>query len=72
MFVIFLQKMINKATLAMFAILAIVAAVGLAATLVMSNLAYAVNIGCTNNGGEAPPGQQPTCKGKGLNQQTAP
>jgi hypothetical protein len=64
--------MINKTTLAMFAILAIIAAVGLAATLVMSNLAYAVDVSCTNPGGNQPAGQQPTCKGKGLTQQTIP
>ena len=28
------------------------------------------NIGCTNNGGHSPGGQQPTCTGSGLNQQT--
>ena len=55
-----------------FAILAIVVAIGLAAAVVTSNLANAVDIRCTNNGGASPPGQQPTCKGKGLNQQIGP
>jgi len=64
--------MINKTTLAIFVMVAIVAAVGLAATLVTSNLAHAVNTSCSNGGGALPPGQQPTCKGKGLTQQTSP
>jgi hypothetical protein len=64
--------MVNKTTLSIFAIVAIVAAVGLAATLVTSNLAHAVNLACTNNGAALPPGQQPTCKGHGLTQETGP
>ena len=28
------------------------------------------NTGCTNNGGGVPQGQQPTCQGNGLTQQT--
>ena len=61
---------------AMFAIIAIVAAVGLGATVVTSNLAYAkitsetTDTGCTNGGGNSPGGQQPTCTGGGLTQQT--
>jgi hypothetical protein len=70
----FYKKMINKTTfvMAIFAIVTIVAAVGLAATLVTSNLAHAVNTSCNNGGGNEPPGQQPTCKGKGLTQNTIP
>jgi hypothetical protein len=29
-----------------------------------------VDISCTNNGGQMPPGQQPTCTGGGLTQQS--
>jgi hypothetical protein len=59
----------------MFAIIAIVAAVGLAATAVAtSNLAYAkinsVDTSCSNGGGNQPGGQQPTCTGGGLTQNT--
>jgi hypothetical protein len=57
-----------------FAIIAIVAAAGLAATVATSNLAYAkinsVDTSCTNGGGNQPGGQQPTCTGGGLTQQT--
>ena len=59
-------------TKTIFAILTIVVAIGLAAAVVTSNLVYAVDIRCTNSGGGVPPGQQPTCKGKGLTQETAP
>ena len=58
-----------------FAIVAVVAAIGLAA-IVTSNLAYAkissvtTDTGCTNGGGNSPGGQQPTCTGGGLDQQT--
>jgi hypothetical protein len=66
--------MINK-TKTMFLIVAIAAAIGLAAATVFTiNLAYAAispaNTGCTNNGGNQPGGQQPTCSGSGLTQQT--
>jgi hypothetical protein len=60
----------------MFAIMAIIAAIGLGATVVTSNLAYAkissvtTDSGCTNNGGGSPGGQQPSCTGSGLTQQT--
>jgi hypothetical protein len=57
-----------------FAIIAIVAAVGLAATVATSNLAYAkissADTSCTNGGGNQPGGQQPTCTGGGLTQET--
>jgi hypothetical protein len=57
-----------------FAIIAVVAAVGLAATVPTSNLAYAkissTDTSCTNGGGNQPGGQQPTCTGGGLTQQT--
>ncbi len=58
------------------ALIAVVAAIGLAATVATSNLAYAkikpetTDTGCTNNGGGSPGGQQPTCTGSGLTQQT--
>lgn len=57
-----------------FAIIAIIAAVGLAATAVAtSNLAYAKITpaeppSCTNGGGNEPGGQQPNCTGEGLTQ----
>jgi hypothetical protein len=58
-----------------FAIVAVVAAIGLAATVVTtSNLAFAkissADTSCTNGGGNQPGGQQPTCTGGGLTQQT--
>jgi hypothetical protein len=58
-----------------FAIVAVVAAVGLAATTVAtSNTAYAaissVDTDCTNQGGNSPGGQQPSCTGGGLTQET--
>jgi hypothetical protein len=57
-----------------FAIVAVVAAVGLAATIATSNPAYAkissADTSCTNGGGSQPGGQQPTCTGGGLTQQT--
>jgi hypothetical protein len=57
-----------------FAIVAIVAAIGLAATVATSNLAYAkissVDTSCTNGGGNQPGGQQPTCTGGGLTQES--
>jgi hypothetical protein len=58
----------------MFAIIAIVAAVGLAATAIATtNAAYAKISppSCTNNGGNEPGGQQPTCTGGGLTQNPA-
>ena len=57
-----------------FAIVTVVAAVGLAATVATSNLAYAkispVDTSCSNRGGHEPGGQQPSCKGSGLTQHT--
>jgi hypothetical protein len=57
-----------------FAIIAIVAAIGLGATVVTSSLAYAkissVDTSCSNGGGNQPGGQQPTCTGGGLTQNT--
>jgi hypothetical protein len=60
-----------------FAIVAVVAAVGLAATTIAtSNLAYAkissqtTDTSCTNGGGNEPGGQQPSCTGGGLTQNT--
>jgi hypothetical protein len=56
-----------------FVIIAIAAAVGLAATVATTNLAYAKISppSCTNNGGQQPGGQQPVCHGQGLTQQPA-
>jgi hypothetical protein len=59
----------------LFAIVAIVAALGLAAaTIATSNSAYAkiseTDTSCTNGGGNQPGGQQPSCTGSGLTQQT--
>jgi hypothetical protein len=59
-----------------FAIVAVVTALGLAATVATSNLAYAkissvtTDTGCTNGGGNQPGGQQPSCTGGGLTQET--
>jgi hypothetical protein len=59
-----------------FAIIAIVAAIGLAATVDTNNLAFAkitsetTDTSCTNGGGNQPGGQQPTCTGGGLTQET--
>ena len=64
----------KKQTKTVFAIIAIVAAIGLAATFVTSNIAYAKvspgPSGCTNPGGNSPGGQQPECNGGGLTQHT--
>jgi hypothetical protein len=69
----FIYKMTIKNQRTIFAIIAIVAAMGLAATVATSNPAYAdispVNSGCTNPSGFSPPGQQLTCTGGGLTQQ---
>jgi hypothetical protein len=57
-------------------IIAILAAVGVAITTVAttSNMAYAkisaADTSCTNGGGQQPGGQQPTCTGGGLTQET--
>ena len=59
-------------------IIAIVAALGLAITTVATtnNVAYAkispvtTDTGCTNGGGNSPGGQQPSCQGAGLTQET--
>jgi hypothetical protein len=58
-------------------IMAVVTALGLAAaTIATSNLAYAKissvtsDTGCTNGGGNQPGGQQPSCTGSGLTQET--
>jgi hypothetical protein len=50
-----------------------VAAAGLAATVATSNLAYAKISppSCETQSGEQPPGQQPACKGGGLEQEPA-
>jgi hypothetical protein len=70
---IFLHEMKNQTIVA---IVAVVAAVGLAAIIATSNPAYAAissqttNTGCTNGGGNSPGGQQPTCTGGGLTQQS--
>jgi hypothetical protein len=65
----------KKQTKTLFAIVAIVAAVGLlAVSVATSNLAYAKigpsPSGCTNPGGNSPGGQQPECNGGGLTQHT--
>jgi hypothetical protein len=64
--------MYNQKTI--FAIVAVVAAIGLAAIVATSNLAYAkitsVDTSCTNSGGHHPKGQQPTCTGSALTQET--
>jgi hypothetical protein len=57
-----------------FGIVAIVAEIGLLATA--NNLAYAKispvtsDTGCTNSGGQQPGGQQVSCTGSGLTQET--
>jgi hypothetical protein len=67
----------NTRTKIIFTIVAIVAAIGLAVSAATtSNLAYArissetTDTGCTNGGGNSPGGQQPSCTGGGLTQQT--
>jgi hypothetical protein len=72
----FSHKMKNQ-TKTIFAIVAVIAVVGLAAaTVTTSNLAYAkitsetTDTSCTNGGGNEPGGQQPTCTGGGLTQNT--
>jgi hypothetical protein len=63
-------------TKTVFAIVAVVAAIGLAATVATSSIAYAkispvtTDTGCTNPAGHSPGGQQPTCTGGGLTQQS--
>ena len=61
-------------TKTIFAIVAVVAAIGMAATTVAtSNMAYAKisEPSCTNQGGNQPGGQQPSCTGGGLTQNPA-
>jgi hypothetical protein len=58
-----------------FAIVAVVAAIGLAVAMVSTNNpAYAkisqTDTSCSNGGGNEPGGQQPTCTGGGLTQNT--
>jgi hypothetical protein len=58
-----------------FAIIAILAVVGIAAIATATiNLAYAkiksTDTSCSNGGGNEPGGQQPTCTGGGLTQNT--
>jgi hypothetical protein len=63
-------------TLAIAAVVAVTATFMLATTLVNDVTAYAkiteetTDTGCTNNGGNSPGGQQPSCTGGGLTQET--
>jgi len=63
-------------TLAIAAVVAVTATFMLATTLVNGVTAYAkiteetTDTGCTNNGGNSPGGQQPSCSGGGLTQET--
>jgi hypothetical protein len=63
-------------TLAIAAVVAVTATFMLATTLVNGVTAYAkiteetTDTGCTNNGGNSPGGQQPSCTGGGLTQET--
>jgi hypothetical protein len=59
-----------------FVMIAIAAVIGLAAKVATSNLAYAkihsvtTDTSCSNGGGNQPGGQQPSCTGSGLTQNT--
>jgi hypothetical protein len=75
----FQKVLMSNRTLAIAAVVAVTAAFMLEATLVVTNgapAAYAkiteetTDTGCTNNGGNSPGGQQPSCTGGGLTQET--
>jgi hypothetical protein len=72
LFRLILQCLMQRKITMLVAIVVVAAALAIAPLLV--NGAYAAisstNTGCTNNGGGSPGGQQPTCTGSGLTQQT--
>ncbi len=60
---------ITNRHMALFAIVATVTT-AIAAPLSAFAAITQVDVSCTNNGGQQPAGQQPTCTGGGLTQQT--
>ena len=59
-------------TIAVFAALAILAAAAIAPSFINSASAkiQSADVSCTNGGGNQPGGQQPSCQGAGLTQET--
>jgi hypothetical protein len=64
----------TQQTLVIFALVAALGLVTVAAVdlLLTMQEAEAIDISCTNGGGQQPRGQQPSCKGRGLTQDTTP
>jgi hypothetical protein len=65
----------NKVTFAALAAMAVALSVAMLVSSVAAPVAAKItpettDTGCTNNGGNSPGGQQPTCTGGGLTQQT--
>ncbi len=62
----------HKITFAALAAIAVVMAFAVAPTFMTSASAkiQSVDTSCTNQGGQQPGGQQPTCQGRGLTQQS--
>jgi len=65
----------NKVTFAALAAMAVALSVAMLVSSVATPVAAKItpvteDTGCVNNGGQRPPGQQPTCSGGGLTQET--